>query len=301
MKYRTGLLLLAFASIVSLGVSCKSNSGEDKTVSIDKVGFYIGTCTTDYWSSGASIKPYLAYYFKLYFSGDIAASDVEYARVYLPNGSTHYWTFDLANGFDAANKYIYGNGFCGSGNTMELPIGTMRAEIKLADGKSSTYDFTMGIPGNTSPGSYSYVYSADDETNGSSSYAPALRRPSVTSFANSGSAITVGFAANGSNVHNGWVWFYTSSGTYVGAFYYFLDPTTGAVSPKLSGGFQAAGANTLSSIAAGDIRDSSENSISASTFSTIAKCRVVVCDGLQYAASGKYANYDYRAMSAFYP
>lgn len=292
--------------MMGLMASCKTSTSSDsdmKSLTITSVAYYATTCPSDYWQSSVTYKANLVYYFGIHFAGDIQASDVLYARIYLPNNSSSYWTLDLAKGFDAADSEIWGANCYDGDDIKALPIGTMKAEIKLTDGAVADYSFTMGVPGSKTANGYSYAYSKDDEPSPFyASSTPAIQRPTVNSLTLSGgSTLSISFTVNGDNVHNGWIWLYDSSDTYLGRFSYFLDPANGAVSPRLSGGlfnYSNGGTNTVT-LSVADLVDSSGNAMSAAAFSTIAHCRVVVCDGAQYAAPGRYASFDYRALSAY--
>jgi hypothetical protein len=306
------LALLACAIMASVSfVACSSGSDDaPKTVNITDVGFSIANRPTDWYSASATNKPNLVYNFTLVLEGNMTAADIASAKVFLPNSDTSSWSFTPAEDFDPAKKSIYGGffddgrtvgGVPNAGSGVELPIGTMKAVVKLTNGVSSSYDFTMGVPGSTSTGGMSYVYSPDDEAGAvePSISAPALQRPTVTAFTGGGpDPLVVSFAILGNDVHNGWVWFYDSSDEYVGEFYPFRARSDGTASVRLNGAaFNAenGGTNTLT-VGASDIHYNN-TAISSAAFSAISSCRVVVCDGAQYEAADRWTWYDYKAVS----
>jgi hypothetical protein len=302
MKRLAPLALLSLVAMFVLLQSCKEATETKKTVTITDASFWIDNTPNDWWSAGAQTKPSLIYNFRIYFSGDIAAADIEHAYVYLPNNNSH-WTLDVESGFNAASQKITDSGFWYSTNVRELPIGTLTAEIKLTSGAVSKFPFTMGIPGSISPGDKNYVYCQEDESLASfpSVSVPAVSRPTVTGISNIGSSISVSFTCNGSNVNNGYIWFFDGNRDYKGFFGYFRDGTSGADSGKLTGGFHRSdgGSNTIT-LAATDIVDSNGDAITSTAFASISHCRVIVTDGSQYIATNGYANYDYRAISSMY-
>jgi hypothetical protein len=302
------------ASIVLASIAlsaCSPGAGKaPKTVSLTDVAYAIINRPVDWYSAASSAKPTLVYDFSLFLSGNMAASDIEYARVYLPNDNGYYWSFNPADCFDPATKELYGGFYYGgrevggvkdAGSGEELPIGLMRAEVRLLNGATSTYSFLMGVPGNASPGANSFVYNPDEEAAAvePALSAAALRRPTVTGFTAGGSSLVVSFMVNGNDAHNGWVWFYDGSDVMVGKFYPFRAAADGTVSDRLAGSAfnrTDGAANTLT-VSAADVLDSGAP-VSGARFASIRACRVAVCDGAQYEAADRWAWYDYKAVSA---
>jgi hypothetical protein len=309
MKSRATVLIACAILAAASFIACSPAAGGDpKSVKITGVGFSIANHPTDWYSSSSTNKPNLVYDFTLWLDGSFSVGDIEYARIYLPSGSTNYWSLNAASGFDPATKGLsagifYSGRTVGSvteaGRGVELPVGTMKAVVRLTNGVSSSSDITMGVPGSASAGAMSFVFNPDDEAAAAepSITAPALRRPTATFSGGGFLPLTVNFTVHGNNVHNGWVWFYSSSG-YVGIFYPFRAESNGAVSAKVNGGvFNASdgGINTVS-INSADILNN-DVPISSAAFSSISRCRVVVCDGAQYEAPDRWAWYDYKAVS----
>lgn len=100
---------------------------------------------------------------------------------------------------------------------------------------------------------------------------------------------------NDSRAFNGYVWFYDSAGTYVGISGYFRNGTNGAPSSIVNSGtaFNIDGSPNNALIGASDITWQAGQG-----FDNIAQAVLVVTDGTQYAASGRYNAHDYRAYSA---
>ena len=277
-----------------------------KTVSISDIYFSISNTPSDWWDDNASSKPSLSYDFTIRYSGKITSSEMEYARIYLPDDSEYYWTLDPANDLDTENNSISISGCTGIDTTKELPLGIMKGEIKLTSGTVSSYSFTMGRPGATTTGGYSIAYSSEDEGSAANPAisVPALMRPTIDNLTNNEGTITVNFKINGPNIHNGVLWFYDGARNYIGKSPTFLDRVNGEVCAQLNNGIFNYGdgqSNTISLHPSSAI-DTNGNTLSTSLFDSIQHCRVVVMDGFQYAGDPNYsyATYDYRAISAVY-
>jgi len=286
------LLILGLAAMGLAGCQMAGGGGSNESATITNVGWDIENCPSDMTSN------ILCYNFYLYYSGNISASSVQYARVYLSDGT--YWTIDPAIYLNATRNYIGGIERCyWNTSVTDLPVYALKAEIKLNNGKDSTYSFTPHIPGSLTNGSYSYVYAPEAGTGYYSGEAAAVARPVATGIIVS-SNVTVTFTTNDTHVNNGWVWFYDSGDNYLGGFFYFRDSTTGATSSRLNGGspINKNGTQNTVTVSASDIKDTNGNPLSS--VSGIAHCRVVVTDGSQYEieGTGHYADYDYESISA---
>jgi hypothetical protein len=266
-----------------------------------KVGWTVETLPSDWWSSTSTSKPSLVYNFWVYFSGNIAASDIEYVHV-ISIGANWMWPIDPTKGFNATDSYIGGTGYCFGSYTDELPIGPMKAEIKLTNGTVSDFPFTVGYPGSSTAGGNSYVFSKDDETSAQNGPATrAMLRPTVTgSVISGGTSIAVSFTVPSSEARNGYIWYYDSSNEYIGRSPFFLDPASGVITPKLAGSiFHTDGTKNTLTVLPADVVDSSSKPIASTAFNAIARCRVVVIDGHQYDldSTKNYLAYDFRAIS----
>lgn len=299
---KLALLLCVFFALSQS--SCSLLSLTPKTVTIEDVGWYIENTPADRWAVDSANKPSLVYNFEVYFKENLSASDIRYVRVYLPNGSSSYWTINVDTFFNDDTLSVGGNTHCWySANSRELPIGTLRAEIMLSNGNSDSYTFTMGKPGSTSTDGYAYVYCLDDESSPTyaASSTPAIMRPIVTDFVNDGTQITTTFTAKGDNVRNGWIWYYDSTDAYVGRSRAFYNQTIGqSLSRFSSGSFQnAADSVNILPQDASEITDRNGSTLSSTAFSSIAHCRVYLTDGAQYSGSSAVA-YDYGAISSYF-
>jgi hypothetical protein len=128
-------------------------------------------------------------------------------------------------------------------------------------------------------------------------YVPAIKRPTVTAHAIDRQAqlVSITFAVNDDRAFNGYVWFYDSTGTYIGLSGYFRNSTSGVLSSIVNSGttFSVDGSPNSALIGASDLTLQA-----GQVFDNIAQAVLVVTDGTQYAASGRYSAHDYRAYSA---
>ena len=297
------VLLLCLVGLLSQ-YSCSLLLGGAKTVTIEDVSFYIENIPTDRWSADSPRKPSLVYHFEVFFKEDLAASDIKSVKIYLPNNSSAYWNIDVDYYFNEDSKSVGGTTYCTSSSSLyELPIGTMRAEIVLENGKNDSYDFTMGMPGSLSTGGNSYVFSAEDE--GAATYplvsTPAIKRPIVSDLSFVGEKLSTTFTVKGDNVRNGWIWYYGTDGRYIGRSVSFANQVTNTSSTKFSAGFFLSAAESQNTLVldSGDIVASNGMAISLATMNTIAHCRVYLTDGSQYTGPSKVM-YDYGAMSPLF-
>ena len=282
------LLLVLTAALVA-GSGCDS----PKTAHAAFVGWYVNSI--DPTNNTVASDVTCNYYLSLRWDGDAGLSDIEYARVYLPDHN-HYWSFKLdEEHFEAEKKRVSGY-FMFNENHNAVPIGDMQAAIKVKNGDVSTLDRTMTSPASTSTMGYAYAYSE----NGSaldSTYVPALKRPIVTAHSIDYQALQLSltFTVNDSRVYDGYLWLYDAADTYIGYSSYFRGSISGAVSSTINGGaaFNTDGSSNVT------VMDNSDISFLAGhDFTNVTKALLVVTDGTQYAAAGRYNAHDYRGYSA---
>src|SRR6266540_275605 len=111
MRQRTRRRLLAAISGLSmqLVVGCHgSDSGASRpTLTITGLGWYEESIDPSYWVSSPPNGNTAFYDFWIHYDGDITFDDLQYARVYLPDGS--YWNLARsADRLDVTNKTIGG-------------------------------------------------------------------------------------------------------------------------------------------------------------------------------------------------
>jgi hypothetical protein len=297
---QNGLLALLAAVTLQVGAGCGGSSSSappGPSLTITSLGWAEENIDPSNWTTAPPNGQTAFYDFWIHYSGDIAYSDIQYARVYLPTGS--YWNI-AANPqhFDGTKRVIGGwvRWYWGSQPNV-LPIGSLQVEVKLTDGSDAQYTAFIPAPGSTVAGTYTTMHS-EDATSPPPMSAPMLRRatlgPTQTLTAAT-QTLSVTFSVVDPNVHDGFVWLYDASDTYVGGFFYFVDTSTGLASPRLAGStlYNDGTMNTLT-VSAGDLFFATGGS-----FDQIAGVRVVLTDGAQYGLVANGAvRYDCRSVSA---
>lgn len=283
-------LFLIFLLFLSCNLSQTQNKSDDKSITITSLGWYIENIDSSFWTS--STPPSHCFYdFFIHYIGDISLNDISYAKIYEPSG--YYWSLPLTSTyFNIQTKTIGGWYRCYSSSTPNiLEIGNVRVEVKLTDGNISSLNKTIPAPGNLTTNNYSYVYSADSP---SSSYTPMVYRANSLSGTKTtvSSTITINFKVNDANVYNGYIWFYDSSNNYIGVSKTFRDTTNGNVNSIInSSNININNTNNIVTLLNSDITFQTGN------ISSITRFIVVLTDGSQYVAQGKYAAYDCRSIS----
>jgi hypothetical protein len=287
MLWKPLLLLLAGITVGSSGC------GSPKTAHAAFVGWYIDSVDPAFHTVASDVT--CSYFLSLRWEGDAGLSDIEYARVYLPDHN-RYWSFVLDEAhFDAVKKKVFGY-FTFNEDHNAVPIGDMQAAIKVKDGDVSTLDRTFTAPASTSTMGYDYAYSENGNAL-NSTYVPAIKRPTVTAHSIDylASQLSVTFAVNDNRVYDGYLWLYDGADTYIGYSSYFRGSADGAVSTIVNGGttFNTDGSSNVVVTGSADV-----TLFAGYDFMSIAKVVVVVTDGTQYASAGRYNTCDYRAYSA---
>jgi hypothetical protein len=287
------------ACLLALAVACGSSSDSippGPTVTVTGVGWYEENIDLSNWASPPPSGETAFYDFFIHYSGDIAFTDIQYARVTAPGG--YYWTINRdARLFDAASKTIGGWGRWYASQPGVLPIGPLQVEVKLTNGVTSTYTANIPAPGNLTAGSFTTMYT-EDVTLPPAASAPMVKRATVGATGTvtaASQAISLTFSVNDAKVHNGHVWFYDAAGNYVAGSFYFRNPATGLVNSSLPGGLATDGTVNALSIQAADVLFQAGASLGQ-----IARFQVVLTDGAQYGlnTSGR-ASFDCRSISAF--
>jgi hypothetical protein len=279
---RNGLLTLLLAAALPIVAGCgrsSSSAPPGPSIAITGLGWYEESIDPSFWTTAPPNGQTAYYDFWIRYSGDIAYSDIQYARVYLPNGT--YWNIaSRPQLFDATNRRIGGWGRWYSTQTNVLPIGTLQVEVKLTDGSDAQYTAYIPAPGSTTAGTYTSMHS-EDATSPPPMSAPMLSRATLgatQTLTASTQTLSVTFSVVDPNVHDGYVWFFDASGAYVGGFFYLVDTSTGLASPRLDGStLHTDGTVNTLTVSASDLAFATGGS-----FDQIARFRVVLTDGAQY-------------------
>jgi hypothetical protein len=290
--------LLAATGVLSLllVVGCHgSDPGSRPTLTITSLGWYEENIDPSYWATSAALNGNTAYYdFWIRYDGDIAFADLQYARVYLPDGS--YWNLasepDL---LDPTKRTIGGWGHWRGLTPNVLPIGALRAEVKLTGGVVSSFIADIPAPGASTSGPYTTMHSEDVATPpfGSASMVRRATPGTANTVTSATQTISLTFSVADAKVHNGWVWFFDPVNGYVGRSPFFVDSETGVTSPCLVGPtLHTDGTTNTLTLSASDV-----TFVAGKTFDQIARFRVALTDGAQYPPS-THLRYDCRSISA---
>jgi hypothetical protein len=272
---------------------------DTRSIEITGVGWICENIDQSYWVSPPSPTRTQFMNFQIYYSGsDIEASDIETA-IFRCQGVSGYWSFNLdPSNVDTTAKIIGvgGDRFYSSSlstNGSVCPIGPTTFEVTLKNGSVSNFVLTVPPPNSDTWTTQTCVYNEDYTGSILSGYVPMLERAAVSSRNKTGTTATIQFTANDPTLFSGYVWFYDSSGNYVGRSNYLRSYGSGANPTFVNGGsgLNNNGANTLS-IQAGDVLFQSGR-----TFSDIANFHVVLTDGNQYL--GTSYTYDCRSIGAY--
>jgi hypothetical protein len=284
--------------MAGLALACHGSDAAGPTVTVKGVGWYEENIDPSFLISPPPNNGTAFFDFWVFYDGDIAFDDLQYARVYLPDGS--YWNLaPTADFLDTTKKAIGGwRRWWWVTTPGMLPIGPMRAEVKLRNGADSSAGFNIPAPGSSTSGTYTTMHT-EDATSPPLDSAPMVRRatPGATNTVTAATqTITITFSVSDTKVYDGWVWFYDTSKTYLGVSKYLMDPATGAASPLLAGSvLHRDGTTNTLTLSASDV-----SLVSGKTFDQIAAARVVLTDGAQYTST-THLRYDCRSISALAP
>ncbi len=231
--------------------------------------------------------------FFIYYDGDISASDIKSARIYV-TAENYYWTLHPDKMLDTEKKMIGGWFKFFSNNPNVLPIGQLKAEIILNNGERSSLYKTIPAPGSTLTDDFSYVYTPE-EISSYSQGTPLIQRAVVgaSTVQTSTQTLSINFSVNDNNVYNGIVLFYDANGSPVGySAEEFRDHNSTSLSPIINSLNTDGSTNTIT-IQNSDIKYQND-----ATFNDISKYIVVLTDGSQYADQGLYSSYDCSSISA---
>jgi hypothetical protein len=303
-KYGGNMKKIYFLSIVLLSAvllnACnQSNTPSKLNVSLKGFGYFIDNVPQDYWASTVTTKPSLTYTFEFVFSGQLTASNIVSAKVFI-NDTDKCWTIDQ-NDFNEESNTLTGYNYYSNININELPIGKLVAKVILSDGSELSKTVIMSVPGSTSNGSYQYVYNPDNESFADypSVTCKSIQRPLITKISRSTDDVSVSFTVIGSDVNNGCVWYYDATNRYLGTSNYFREEKSGSCFIGLNGGSGFLSSDGSNNIIISNNSQILKNgkAISQEDFNSIIKARIVVFDGEQYVSSATYINFDYRAIS----
>jgi len=272
-------VLAAVVLVTQPGCDGDPGSPADPSLTITGLAWSEESIDPSFWTSPPPDGRTAFYDFWIHYSGDIAYGDIQTARVHAPNGD--YWTLNRdATYFSAANRTIGGWGRWYGSQPNVLPVGPMRAEVTLTDGRVATFWQVIPAPASTGAGSSTSMYSQDllSPPPGST---PMIRRAAMgagNTLTAASQTLSIVFSVADPRVYSGFVWLYDAAGAYLGGSLPFRDPWTGSIAPQLGGALHTDGTANVLTLRPGDL------SLDAGvTFAQIARVRVVLTDGEQYA------------------
>jgi hypothetical protein len=290
-------IFLIIMSLFLLAGGPQATPPNAANISITSLGWYYENIDPSFWNAPPSNGQTAYYDFFIHYEGNIAFSDISYARVYLPDHS--YWTINIDSTYlNTQYSYIGGYGRWYSNQLDVLPIGALQVEVRLTNGVDSKYTAQIPAPGGTTTGTATTMYSQDLSSPPANS-APMVLRATIgtgNTLTTSTSTIVIKFSVTDSKVYDGYVWFFDASNNYLGGFFRFRNPSTGAICSQLSGSsLNINGTNNTLTLKPTDLTLNQ-----GATFSQIAKFFLVLTDGYQYGVqSNGLAIYDGRSISAF--
>jgi hypothetical protein len=263
------------------------------------MGWYFDNAALDYYNNGSTCSLRIA----LYYSESIARDDIDSFSVTAPIGCQ--WTVVSSSsqlGTSSTGKPYIAKTLTYSMNPQAFPLaGIWTAEIKLKDGKTSSFQRTLHEPGSTDDATHTYLYTKEDWTPSTvpSQYIAALGRfPSQGytiqySADYGGSITTTGFSAVRANflaaeprAYNMYCWLYDVNKTYLG----YTNPEYSMIDHSSTNLITADGEISIVSVAT----TSSTGNVDLSKVKYI---RFVITDGAQYVPSS-YSGMDYQSISS---
>jgi hypothetical protein len=276
-----------------LGSSSTSPQAAAKQITVTKLGWEFQNCPSDY-NADFSLSLSTSIH---YVGANLIRSDIDSAT-FAPVGMTWNWNLLLTSSEfnDSAKTIGYGWKNCYtyqySPNGSVMPIGPYKFSVVLNGGDRVADTLVVPAPGNTSTLGFQYLYTEDYTGQVTGAFIPMLHRPTISSASRGGDTITVAFSIKDTLAYGGWLWFYDDTGAYIGISEYFRNYTTKAMSGTINGASGLAVDGTLNSV-----KVLAENCTMNTNFSftQIAKVRVVVTDGRQYANTTQ--DFDCRSIS----
>lgn len=237
---RIMFIVTIFISLCLALAGCSSGGEEKKSVKITGVDWATENISTAYWDAPPSGGFTAWYDFWITFDGNFDVADVEYARIYGPDSG--YWTIASQSDTDwikIANRWIggYGRWPYRSSDPYILPIGNMKAEIKLTNGSISTFDFVVHEPGSASYSGSNTTIHTEDLTIAPPLSAPMLRRAALGTISKDAGSSTVHaeFSVSDAMAYYAEICFYSADGRMVGKSPYLRDPVTGLIRDDILG------------------------------------------------------------------
>jgi hypothetical protein len=295
-KLAVPVLSMTLLPILFLG--CGGSSSSSPSITITGVTWVEENIDPSFWQTAPPNGQTAYYDFWIDYTGDIALGDIQYARVYGPGV---VWNIIYNSKlFSATSRQIGGYGrWYDAVNPNLLPIGPLQVEVKLNSGADARYALSVPAPASTTAGSYTTMHT-EDLLSPLATSAPMVKRATIgatNTLTASTQEIGITFSVDDASVYDGFVWFYDASKNYLGGFFYFRDPATGSVSPRLAGSsFHVDGTSNTLTLQPNDLQLNT-----GASFGQIAQFGIGLTDGAQYVQTSGQLRRDCRSISAITP
>lgn len=280
-------IILSFITILLIFSGCpQSTSSSRKTtnssiaIEITDLDWKIENIHPSFWSGNTDSTCF--YNFWISYKGDkIEKSDIAYARIHY--SSDKYWTINPEY-LNTEDKKIggYGRWFLKSDGDI-LPIGELKAVIKLNNNNKTKYRKNITDPGDTANSGKTYVYT-EDYTGSTGNYITMIKRAEIVdeNKDDANKKITIDFKVTDSRIYDGYIAFYNNDTNIGSSKKNFRDDSSGNLNAIINTGsnFHVDGTTNTVTLENDDI--SFKNN---SSFANINKYIVVLTDGQQYSSS----------------
>jgi hypothetical protein len=290
-RMRYTIIIFVFVLLFLMG--CKNNdnpvSSQSQNLKITNIGWIYTNHPSDINGghldldiilhySGASLQPNEISYFKMTAAGGTWTP---------PITSTN-----LLDSLSEIVQAFYSSSL--SSNASVMPIGSYGFELKLTDGTDVSQTIVFPAPGSSSTNGYSFIYTEDYTGGTTGSFARMIRRPTFNSVTKVNDTITATFTNSDTLFYNGYIWFYNSSGSYIGGLPWFRNITTKALSNVINKGVTIYSDGMTHNV----VKFTQQNCViySPASFNDIYSMRIIVTDGIQYQ-NNPGRSYDCRAVS----
>lgn len=273
-KHHIGIIILLLGLVLIIGCS----SGDDTIIGITGVGWYLENIDYSYWTSGYNDAT-LFIDFELKYEGDpITYLDID--SVLVSSGAAQYNISIDESDLDMDNHIIRLFRLNTAGHTID--IGNYDFEVKLTNGLSATYQFSVPAPGSTSTNGAAFAFNELYSGTVSSIYTPMLKKVIPVSQTKNASSVDITFKTDDPLFYSGWVQFYDSDNYSVGYSEDFRNYADNTIQPLINNGSVIYNDNTENDLV---IQYDEITYFTGGTFSDISSYIIFASDGFQYAAT----------------
>ena len=282
---------LFLVCICMIPIACSSPTAPTKSIQITTVSWFYENNPPDRNNGHLNMG------ITVYYSGSsIQTNDL--CSLVITTPSLHWKLLAGSNGVtvndssQSISVILYSNAL--SNNASVLPIDSFFFNTTLNNGASTSKAISIFAPGMTSANGNKFTYSQDYSGSVPVTFVQTIRRPTVDSCYLSNNSILIKFKINDSLFYNGFVWFYNSSGTYIGGTSFFRNLFLKTLSQFINSGSTLYSDSLNDNLAVIGTQDCVFGQ--PYSFKDIYSVRVVTTDGRQYQ-SVPNSGYSYRSVS----